>query len=101
MTDGARGLETFKPRAAHLYILIYSVPIYIWNLLERIMNYIYTILIILKEKIIYIMSIDINTCYIYCEDIYMECTGRYTLKGARTHKSYPFHTAMEHNRYYN
>jgi hypothetical protein len=62
------GLEDWKhviPLAAHLYILIYSVPIYIWNLLERIMNYIYTILKILKEIIIYIMSIDINTCYIY------------------------------------
>ncbi len=22
-----------------------------------------------------------------CEDIYMKCTGRYTLEGARTHKS--------------
>ncbi len=27
--------------------------------------------------------------YERCEDIYMECTGRYTLKGARMHKPYP------------
>jgi hypothetical protein len=66
------GLEDWKhliPPAAHLYILIYSVPIYIWNLLKRIMNYIYKILKILKEIIIYIMSIDINTCYIYMRSI--------------------------------
>jgi len=41
------GLEDWKhliPRAAHLYILIYSVPIYIWNLFKKIMNHIYTLL---------------------------------------------------------
>jgi hypothetical protein len=66
------GLEDWKhllPHAAHLYILINSVPIYIWNLLKGIINYIYTILKILKEMIIYIMSIDINTCYIYMRSI--------------------------------
>ncbi len=52
------GLEDWKhliPRAAHLYM--------------RIMNYIYTILKLIKEIIIYIMSIDINTCYIYMRSI--------------------------------
>ena len=66
------GLEDWKhlpPRPAHLYILIYSVPTYIWNLLKEIMNYIYTIFKILQEIIIYIMSIDINTCYIYMRSI--------------------------------
>ncbi len=55
------GLEDWKhslPRAAHLYILIYSVPTYIWNLLKGIMNYIYSILKILQEIIIYILSMD-------------------------------------------
>ncbi len=66
------GLEDWKyliPRAVHLYILIYSVPTYIWNLLERIMNYIYIKLKILQEIINYILSIDINTCYIYMRSI--------------------------------
>ncbi len=66
------GLEEWKhliPRAAHLYILIYSVPTYIWNLLKRIKNDIYNILKILEEIIIYIMIIDINTCYIYMRSI--------------------------------
>jgi hypothetical protein len=66
------GLEDWKhliPRAAHLYILIYSVAIYILNLLKRIMNYIYTILKILKEIIFYLMSIDINIRYIYMRSI--------------------------------
>ncbi len=49
----------------HLFILIYSVPIFIWKLLKGFMNYIYIILKMLKEIIIYILSISNNACNIY------------------------------------
>jgi hypothetical protein len=71
-TNWQIGLEDWKclpTRAAHLFILIYSVPFYIWTILKGIMNYIYIILKIFKEIIIYIISIDINTRYIYMRSI--------------------------------
>ena len=66
------GLEDWKhliPRAAHLFILIYSVPLYIWEIIKGIMKNIYIILGIISEIISYILSIDINTCYIYMRSI--------------------------------
>jgi hypothetical protein len=66
------GLEVWKflqPRAAHLFILIYSVPQYIRDMIKGIMNYIHIILEILKQIISYILSNNINTCYIYMRSI--------------------------------
>ncbi len=49
-----KGLGVWKyiqPHAAHLYILIYSVQGYIWEMLKGIINYIYMIIGILSDII--------------------------------------------------
>jgi hypothetical protein len=62
------GLGVWKyiqPRAAHLYILIYTVQGYIWEILKGIINYILMFIGILSDIIIYILTQDIKSWHIH------------------------------------
>jgi hypothetical protein len=62
---GHEGWRRLPPRAAHLFILIYTLSGYIGAILKEITHYIYLTIKILSEIIIYIFSHDISSCYIY------------------------------------
>ncbi len=54
-----------QPRVAHLYILIYFVQGYIWEILKIIINYIYVIIGAISDIIIYILKQDIKSWHIH------------------------------------
>jgi hypothetical protein len=62
---GHEGWKILQPRAAHLFILIYTLSGCIGAILREITYYIHLTINILSEIIIYISSHDISSCNIY------------------------------------
>jgi hypothetical protein len=73
-----------QPRAAHLFILIYTVYGCIAAIIREITKYICQIINILSEIIMYIFTHDISSCYIYMRSTKIRKTKQKYMKQWRS-----------------
>ena len=73
-----------QPRAAHLFILIYTVYGCIGAIIREITKYICLIINILTEIIRYIFTHDIRSCYIYMRSTKIRKTKQKYMKQWRS-----------------